>query len=288
MGCIISWKLNEVPGDSVAVYDLSGAPVARAQVLATVPQATGVSVSDVAVKRSKNIIAVAAVYVTGSDNSVQSALMLFDLNGKLTGRFNLVPSRGVGRLAIDNSGSIWTLTASAGDKDPKDVPLVVEYDAKGQEIRSLLRRSSFSIHAAHNVVERTTGSPAMGVDANMVWVWLPGSNDLVTIDTQSGSSNQASIALPNLPAKVYPNAVFYAGSGRYLLKTIDLNKEPANRLSTPVFEYAVASSKWTADPIAFPDCAQDHRLIGISDSSAVMLQSSDRDICVVPLSSDGE
>jgi hypothetical protein len=137
-------------------------------VLEPIEGATSVSVYDVSA-RPGNLIAVAAVYVKETGTFPVSALLYFDFGGKLLAVYALDPSRAIRFLALDERSHLWTLTTSAGDQDPAEAPLIVEYDQKGRPVRELLTRDAFPLHAEMIEESPEIGAAALGYDSGVLW-----------------------------------------------------------------------------------------------------------------------
>ncbi len=231
-GLILSWKGNQSdPKDEIKVYDLSGKVVAHFGLLALVPEAKSVSIHDVSAQPGQGI-AVAAVYVKPA--GVEASLLLFGFDGKLRSAFALAPTREIGLLALDDKSNIWTVTVGAGGQPPSAVPMIVEYDSSGREIRKLLTRDTFSTHAQLIRMTSVSGHPNMGYDSGTVWFWLPSTTDLVTIKSDTGEVNRFTTGLPNLADGVVPFTVFRLSGSQYILSTrnrnIQQSPDPADLL----------------------------------------------------------
>lgn len=199
-GWIISWipVSTDARGSQVNISDEQGTPVVDLNILRMVPDALRVSIYDVSARA--NLIAVAAVY--GSKQGNQKArprptLLLFSFGGHLISAFAMEPSHAIARLAVDDQSNIWTLTDHAdANVDPSTVPMVVEYTAEGRIAREPLMRNLFPFHATDTRQDINIGAPAMGYDSGVVWFWLPGSTDFVTISTSDGKIAMMKTQLP--------------------------------------------------------------------------------------------
>jgi hypothetical protein len=200
-GLVISWQLEseDAKETQVAVSDSIGRPVTSLKLLGIVPDAAKAYVYDVSA-RPNGIIAVAAVYVSKlGDRSVRpaSTLLLFDLSGHLLSFLSLARWRDIERLEVDEQSNIWTLTWIAEEgKDPARYSMLVEYTAKGEIARESLPRSLFPLHAEETRGSSRIGFPAMGYDSRVVWFWLPGSTDFVTVPVDGSSPSLFKTGLP--------------------------------------------------------------------------------------------
>jgi hypothetical protein len=86
-------------------------------------------------------------------------------------------------------------TDQGGDVDLSTVPIVVEYAVEGKILRELLTRDKFLLHALDTKSGAIMGSPVMGY-SGVVWFWLPGSTDLVTISPTDGNVVMMKTQLP--------------------------------------------------------------------------------------------
>jgi len=197
---IIAWDpiSSDPDAKQVEMSNDQGQVVTKLSVLKPVADAHSVSIYDVSARR--NLIAVAAVYASKEGNRQvrpTATLLLFDFSGKLLSAFALEPSHQIALLAVDDESNIWTLTDHAdSDVDPSTVPMVVKYTANGQVANELFTRNMFPFHASDIRQDTQIGAPAMGYDAGVVWFWLPGSTDFVTISTSDNKATRAKTELP--------------------------------------------------------------------------------------------
>ena len=181
----------------VDIFDEHGQPTTSFNVLRPVEGARSVSIYDVSA-RPGGPIAVAAVYTSKEGDRIvlAASLMLFDSNGRLQSAYALSDFREIRKLAVDESSNIWTLTQNFHEGDPSAVPMVVEYSAKGAVIREELPRSLLWSHGVAPKEGMYSGRITMGCDAGVVWIWLPGSTDLVTISESDGKATIVQTGLP--------------------------------------------------------------------------------------------
>jgi hypothetical protein len=207
-GLALSWGpaiATDPNANQIEISDEQGHTLATLKVLRLVPDAQSVSVYDVSARR--NLIAVAAVFASKEAPKIRPAatLLIFNLSGQLLSAQALEPSHQIERLAVDDNSNIWTLTSHAyPNADPSKAPMVVEYSVDGKITREILPRSLFPFHASDLRQDIEMGAPAMGYGAGMVWFWLPGSTDLVTISSTSG---EVAMTKTQLPTKAGRNAV---------------------------------------------------------------------------------
>jgi hypothetical protein len=206
-GLIISWvvvsagvdvsTLSDAEGAQVGqvdIFDERGQPTTSFNVLRPVEGARSVSIEDVSA-RPGGPIAVAALY-TSKEDDIASSLMLYDAHGTLQSAFALPPIRSIRKLAVDESSNIWTLTDNFDEADPPVVPMVVEYSGKGAVLREELPRSALWSRGIPPKEGMYSGRIAMGSDTGVVWIWLPGSTDLVVISAKDGTVTTVQTALP--------------------------------------------------------------------------------------------
>lgn len=273
-GLILTWKANHSDSkDEIRAYDMQGRLLAHFGVLGLVPEAKTVSVWDVAAKPGE-FIAVAAVYA--KPNAVQNELLLFDFNGKLMSAFVLAPSRGIARLAIDDNLNIWTLTESSGDQSPDAVPMVVEYNSSGKEIRDILKRSEFPPYQQIIRVSAKGGHPNLGVDGNTLWFWLPESKDLVTVNTETAEVSRMNIGGPALESGVYPSTLYRLSDASYVSTT--LNRNSGSGPSAPAYTWSQQSRQWgsAAQP---GSCGDGYVLWGVWEHKALLLGRDSGSLC---------
>lgn len=276
-GLVISWQTNYTDSKGeIQVYDVHGVLLTHFAVLDLVPEAKSVSVWDVSAQPGK-VIAVGAVYA--KPGSVENSLMLFNFDGKLKSAFALAPSRGVGLLVLDDHLDIWTVTASTGDQPPSAVPMVVEYDPSGREMRELLTRDAFQQHAQFIHMTAKTGHPNIGFDSGYVWFWLPGSTDLVTIQAGSGAVNRLTTGLPSLANGVVPYTLFRLSATRYILTARGRYPDKSGNPVDPVYVWSADAKQWTsADPLT--DCGEDPVVLGVQDHNPLYGSRISHELCV--------
>lgn len=278
---IISWEplSTDARANQVDISDEQGHPVAGLNVLGLVPDALRVSIYDVSAHTP--VIAVAAVYESKQGNRQvrpTASLLLFNFNGQLLSAFALEPSHAIARLAVDDKSNIWTLTEFADTNvDPSTVPMVVEYTAEGRIARELLTRNMFPFHASDLREDPEIGAAAMGYDAGVVWFWLPGSTDFVSITTSNG---KIAMVKTQLPKKAGRNAV-----------PLSIAREPSGNLVAQVGENdeqgkrVIAHYTWspaTAWLQFKPTKCEGNRLIGIGDKGQIYhsYQGDHTEVCI--------
>jgi hypothetical protein len=198
-GLIISWLAfsTDATANQVEIFDVGGRRLASVHVLEVVPKAARVAIYDVSAREGQ-MIAVGAVFAKKPEAGERPAdtLLLFDFGGKLVSAFALEPSREISKIAIDDRLNIWTLTMHSDDKDPLKVPMVVAYDRSGNIRREVLTRGMFPLHAEIQQESSRTGPVSSGYDSDIFWFWLPGSTELVTVNTNDGTTAITKTGLP--------------------------------------------------------------------------------------------
>jgi len=244
-GLVIYWEQNssDAGANQVEIFDEHGHGISKLNVLRPVPDAKRVSIDDVSARG--DLIAVGAVYVNkqGSRQIPNAgALLLFDFSGQMLSAITMDTTHAITRLAVDDRSNIWTLTDGAGvGVDPATVPMVVEYSNKGEIQKELLTHKMFPFHASDTRQDALIGPAAMGYEDGVVWFWLPGSTDLVTVST---SDYKVSIMKPGLPMTgnhAYPLAIKREPSGSLVAQLGQENGAGGRELAY----YRWSASEWT-------------------------------------------
>lgn len=226
-GFVVTWQVTSRDANStdVEVTDEKGSSLVRIGVLKTVPDASRVSIYDVSARG--NIIAIAAVFQSKKGNKQvrpTSSLMIFNVRGQLVSAVALVPSYAIRKLEVDDDANIWALGDHVDvDVDPSKVPMLVEYSPEGKIKRRLLPRNQFPLHAFEIKEGVAIGAPAMGFNGGIVWFWLPGSTDMVSVTTNDGN---ASVTKTNVPKSTSQS-----------LMLLGVAREPSGDLVTQFREY---------------------------------------------------
>ena len=270
---VISWDgiSDDRDNSQITVSNLQGDRPMGLNVLRPVPDAKSVSVWDVSIRG--NLVAVAAVYK--AKEGIPPAhpvalLLLFDFGGRLLSAFHVDPARQVYLLAIDDQSNIWTLTDGGGTTvDPSTVPMVIKYSADGKVLKELLKHNLFPFHAESIRSDIEIGSPVMGYDSGVVWFWLPGSNDLVTIRTTDANTAIMKTQFPTRAGhKEVPLAIARESSGNLIAQV----REDDDQLRPEVVS-EVAYYRWSASTGLWskfsPGACESSRLIGVSDAGQV-------------------
>lgn len=279
-GLLISWEVvsSDPAAYQVKISDGDERPLTSLKVLGTVADAKRVSIYDVSARA--NLIAVAAVYESKKGNRrvrPTATLLLFDLNGQLMSVLALEPSHQIALLAIDDDSNIWTLTDHADTNvDPSTVPMVVKYTAKGEVVQELLKRSMFPLHASDLKQDIEIGGPAMGYEAGVVWFWLPGSTDLVTISTSDSKITRKTTQLPKTTGyNAMPLSIRHEPSGN-LVAQVGENYGQGGRRSV-YYRWSQQSASWAQFK---PAPCEGGSLIGAADDGQVYrLHQAGRHLC---------
>ena len=240
--------------------------------------ARSVSIEDVSA-RPGGPIAVAAVYTSKEGDRIVPAasLLLYGPNGRLRAAFALSPLRQIRKLVVDESSNIWTLTENFDEGDPLAVPMVVEYSAEGEVVREELPRNVLWSHGIPPKEGMYSGRITMGSGAGVVWIWLPGLTDLVTI---SASDGKVTIVQTGLPARE-----------KYREDPLDVAREPSGNV-VGVFredgdkgQSELAYYAWSPSTKVWsqfrPGPCDGERLLGIGNAGQIYQGFGDRqgDIC---------
>jgi hypothetical protein len=292
-GLIISWvvlsaevdvsKLSDAEAGEVGqvdIFDEHGQPTASFNVFRPVEGARSISILDVSA-RPGGPTAVAATYVGKEREQIVPSLLLYDVNGRLDSAFALPPTRSILKLVVDESLNIWTLTENLDETDPQAVPMLVEYSAEGAVIREELPRSLLWSHGVAPKEGMYTGRITMGYDAGVVWIWLPGSTDLVTISTSDG---KVSIVQTGLPKR-----------DKYKEDPVDVAREPSGDVVAVVREDRQSGEGGEDGKLAYyawspstkvwsrfkPGSCDGERLLGVGNAGQIYYGFGDRngDIC---------
>jgi len=276
----------------ISVADEQGDISAQLNLLRIVPDARRASIYDVSANRQ--LIAVAAVYESkeGKGNRKvrpTATLLVFDRQGELRSSFALAPSHAIARLVVDNDSNIWTLTDGAGTEvNPAKVPVVVEYTAEGKVVREVLTRDMFPFHALDTQSNVIMGSAVMGCDSGMVWFWLPGSTELVTVSTSDG---KAVIKKTELPKRHGRREVVLAISREPSGNVVGQFREDDDQFR-PSVPAEIAHYVWSPSTGSWsqinPNRCEPGRLIGMSEKGPIYMQAGtkgpeSRTMCVADM-----
>jgi hypothetical protein len=274
--CWASGVISDRNGDQILIANKQGSKSLGVNVLSLVPDATTVSIWDVAA-RPGQMVAVSAVYAKAPDVRPEAVLLLFDFKGNLLSALSLAPSRQVEALEIDDDLNIWTLTTHSGEQDPTHIPMVVEYDRNGTVIREALTRNQFPLHAASNQVNPEIGSVASGYDAGTFWFWLPGSADLVLIRASDGRVTRMQTSLPKAPPgqRSIPLRVSRESTGTVIAEVREQGEGVKPHLA--YYSWSPDTNAWS--PFS-PDVCGGHRLIGVDSTEQLYVRMADSDVCV--------
>ncbi len=258
----------------VEIFDEHGQPMASLNVLRPVEGARSVNIWDVSARRG-GPIAVAAVFVSkeAGRSILAASLMLFDFNGKLLSAYALSDSREIRKLAIDESSNIWTLTQNFGDGDPLTVPMVVKYSAEGVVLSEQLPRSVLWSHDVPPQEGMYSGRILMGCDAGVVWIWLPGSTDLVTISASDGKVTIVQTGLPTREKyKEDPLDVARGPSGAVVGAFREDSDDGKSELA--YYMWSPSTKAWSRFS---PGLCDGERLLGVGKAGQIYKGSGDRD-----------
>ena len=272
-GLILSWYplSTDDKSDQINISDDVGRSVTSMNILRLVPEAHAVSIYDVSTRG--NLVAVAAVYDSKAGRQKvrpTAALLLFNLRGDLLSSFAIAPSRAIRLLVIDDHSNIWTLTDGAGKGvDPSTIPMIVEYASDGKVAREMLMRNLFPFHATDTREDVEIGAPMMGYDAGVVWFWLPGSTDLVTISTNDDRVAMTRTLLPQKGGhNVVPLKIVRDQAGHLVAQVGEDDEKGGRKLGH--YLWSADSKSWTQFR---PGNCEGSRLIGASDKGQVYRRS---------------
>lgn len=267
------------PQAQVAIYDSHGEPVTSLNVLNLVPEARSVGVDDVSI-RPGQAIAVTAVYDKGPGVRPSNLLLLYDAKGALLNAVNLEPSRAIMYLALDENLNVWALTEGADDKNPADVPMVEEIDQAGQVIKQMLPRSEFPMHAEYTQENPRIGSVSAGYGGGVFWFWLPGSTELVTVQTKDGTVARMNTDLPRPRSggQIIPLFIAREQSGSIIAEV--RQEAPSSKARLAYFTWSPSTRSWSEFS---PGVCANHRLAGLIGNDEVFVQHGNAaaaDVCV--------
>ncbi len=279
-GLMISITESQV----VEIHDLTGRLLVGIDPLQnrpdTLPDATAVSVHDASVKKDQ-AIAIAAVF-TKPDAPPQARLLIYDSSGGLKSSVPLPSSREIARLAFDDQQNIWTMTLGSGfDEKPSNVPMIVEYDSSGKELRTLLTRDAFPIHAKMNRGSLDHGFTTLGYDHGTLWFWMPESNDLVNIQTDTGVFERVKTSEPPLPKGIGPLMLFRVSPQTYVLKTTH-NGAAQGLSGRPLYIWSSDTKEW--QHIDYPaGCREGYTVLGVLDGDLLFINYDSGNLCAGPV-----
>jgi hypothetical protein len=271
---IIAWHRGisrNSDSSRINVFDEQGNRLVAFDILRLVPEAESVSIYDVSAW-PQQMIAVGAVYSKGPAVTPADVLLFFDFKGALFSATALDPSREIARLELDDKLDAWTLTLGPGDKNPKDAPLVVEYDGTGKVVRELLPRDLFPMHSEHLAENPQVGAVSAGYESGAFWFWLPGSTDLVTIRTEDGEvTTRTTTGLPRvLDGTVWPLGVFREASGAVIADVRIQRQAPTKEALLAHYAWSPQAKSWS--PFDPGSCAGGDRLIGVNGNDQIYLR----------------
>lgn len=182
----------------ILLYDRSGDRLARVDPLEAAEGAEDLAVWDVSVGPS-GLLAVAAVAVGRTRGNV-ATLLIYGGGNRLVTALGLEPWREIVKLQVDSDGSIWALGAGAGGKDPALVPAIMRFDSRGQ-VKDFLPRATLpsrnAIVTEQGIAEG--GDIGFGLTAQQVWLYLPLSRSLVTMNKDGGGVTVTPTGEPAVP-----------------------------------------------------------------------------------------
>ncbi len=268
-GLIIAWQMasEDRTTQQVRIYDTGGKFLVGVAPLRLVSEAKRATVHDVSAVPGR-LIAIAAVYRKSEDSVPAASLLYFDFRGNLLLALALDPSREAARLTIDDESNVWTLLEGVGDRNPADEPMVVGYDASGNVLKEISRRSQFPYHAVELRDSDPVGAVGFGHSSDSVWFWLPGSTDLVTFGISSSLLERSITGLPNRSAREIPEKVLLTDKGTLLVEIRSSRDErdpgQINFLSKPP-----ATNQWKPFRSPCSSC----RLIGTDGNQALFMRA---------------
>jgi len=264
---------SDASTNQIAISDGQGHQVTQLNILKLIEDAKRVTIYDVSA--NANLVAVAAVYQSKKgDRQVRptATLLLFDLHGEFLSAFALAPTHAISRLAVDDRSHIWTLTDGAGtEADPSTVPMVVEFTADGKIVREVLTRDKFPFHALDTKSGLEMGSPVMGY-SGVVWFWLPGSTDLVTISPNDGKAVVSKTQLPKRHGRreaVLSITREQSGNVIGQFREDDENLSPTVASEAGHYVWSPATGAWSQFK---PSACEHGRLVGASERGPVYAQ----------------
>jgi hypothetical protein len=174
------------------------------------------------------------------------------------------PSREIRRLVVDEESNVWTLAGDADVKDPSVTPMLVEYGTDGTVKKELLSRSQFPLHADHIVENPAIGSAEMGYSEGVLWFWLPGSTELVTVSEPTGGIDMVKTGLPKKNVQLTPLMLRRESSGTVVAQVRETESNGGTRLS--YHEWSPSTGTWVEFT---PGACKGAWLIGVSDDNQI-------------------
>jgi hypothetical protein len=279
---VISWDIQSTDklAPQIEIYDETARSVAKVNVLRYVPEATLVHIADVSTL-PQELIAVSAIFSRGKGIQPAASLLYLDWQGNLLSAVALAPSREALRLAVDDQGNVWTLTTHSDGLPPAQAPMVVKYDRKGREVRTVLNRAEFPSDAELTVEDPTVGIVGFGFSSGHVWMWLPSATELVTIQTATGTvDSRTRTGLPSGSSR----RVFWQSPGTVVAEVVttkDSVRSPA------LYRWSTQQPTWRA--VVGSDCPKHPRLVGVANDRVVFTDPTlpdIRELCATPVAAN--
>lgn len=282
-GLIIGWQIasEDRATRQIDIYDRMGNLLAGLAPLRLVSEAKRATVYDVSALPGR-FIAVAAVYRKSEDTVPAASLLYFDFQGSPLLALALDPSREVLRLTVDADSNVWTLTEGVGERkpNPEEPMMVVAYDASGNVLKRVFRRSEFPDHVSEIQENDRIGNAGFGHTSDSVWFWLPLSTDLVAFKTDGSSINRSATHLPGKSPQESPVDVFRTDKGTLVTEVWSRQDRQHASGQFNFFLRSAVTKQW--EPF-YPPCVPCH-LIGTDSGEALfMRQEGHLEIYAVPL-----
>ena len=243
-GLLIAWQTKSESRETpqIEVYGERATLLASLTPLRHAPEAKHATVHDVSAL-PQHIIAAAVTYRKSQNTVPATSLLYYDFSGNLMLALALDPSREIAYLTVDQRSNVWTLTMGSGGRNPSEVPMVVVYGPTGAVVKEMLKRTDFPAHTTFTQEDETIGVPAVGHGDGVVWFWLPGSTDLVSIRTDSYSVERTSTGLPQRSAREAPLRMVRSDSGS-LLAEIMSKQDDQHPAEFGFFVRSAATRHW--------------------------------------------
>src|SRR5215472_11105489 len=264
-GLIMTWHSmsDDLSTGQLDISNDKGGLLLTLNLLRLVPEAAKVDIADVSAVPG-GLIAAAVAYVSKKGSRIDrpaSAVVIFDFSGRLVSFLALTPWRDALRLEIDSDSHIWTLNTIADGSDGGYMLSV--YSPYGALLKELLSRKIFPDHANAVLGSSQTGFAAMGRSRDRIWFWLPGSTQLVIVQTSTGSPEIFKTGLPTSNSSLVP--ISFVMSDNVLVGSF---RGSSNSRSFSYYGWTAKGARW--EPMQPGTCAGG-QLVGIDGQQQVFL-----------------
>jgi hypothetical protein len=264
--------------DVVTVWDEQGRRIFEAAPFLDIPEMSGGSVIDAALRTPDRLVVSAIVGTT----DFKSVLAEYDVGtGDL---LHLVPTGPIQcrDLHGDDEGVTWCLGVDiARRRDDEDHALVYRFDESGQLQGSTLPRSAYppSPDPLTSTGRAGTGGGFLTGDGE-TRLWLPAVGELVSFDEEGHVIDR--LVLPMIENQQRSRIVSAPDSAVYAMLIVGENEEPGE-WNQALYRLADDGSEWLpvqSTPVKIP---RRIALVGADDSGLILLDRKTLMLCHLPL-----